>query len=277
MEYRPEDLEKLHRELVEILKEIIRVCDSLHIDYFIQGGTAIGAFFNQGFVPWDDDIDLGMTRDDYERFIQEAPGALSDGYFLQCFETQPGTPFYFAKVRKNGTLFVEKPYVGMDIHHGIFVDIFPFDNVPDNPRIEKIHRRIVQFREGLFRKSLMKEAIAESMSRVPRQLRAFLTGLRFGLINLLPRSFYYNRLKKAQTAFNGRKCRFVSIVKMPLDQIEKTAVTPPVEMIFEGLAVKAPADVEKYLRHHYPHLAPTLPKELQVTHAPEILSFETEK
>ena len=277
MEYKKEDLIRLHSELVDVLKEIIRVCEALRIDYFIQGGTAIGAFFNQGFVPWDDDIDLGMTRDNYERFIKEAPGTLSDKYFLQCFETEPGTPFYFAKVRKNGTLFVEKPYVGMDIHQGIFVDIFPFDNVPDNPRIEKIHRRIVQFREGLFRKSLLKEAIAESMSGLPGPLRKFLTGLRFRLINILPRSFYYNRLKKAQTAFNGRKCRFVSIVKMPLDQIETATVTPPAEMIFEGLSVKAPADVEKYLRHHYPHLAPTLPKELQVTHAPEVLSFDTGK
>ena len=148
MTYSKDDLDRLHLELVDILQEIIRVCNVLNIDYFIQGGTAIGAFFNQGFVPWDDDIDLGMTRDNYTRFIKDAPAVLSDAYFLQSFETESLTPFYFIKVRKNNTLFVEYHYKDMPIHHGIFVDIFPFDNVPDSPRIEKIHRRAVQYFEG---------------------------------------------------------------------------------------------------------------------------------
>ena len=107
MEYAPEDLKRLHSELVTILKEIIRVCEILDIPYFIQGGTAIGAYFDQGIVPWDDDIDLGMTRDHYNRFLKEAPAVLAKGYFLQCFDTEPDTPFYFAKVRKDGTLFVQ--------------------------------------------------------------------------------------------------------------------------------------------------------------------------
>ena len=65
MKYKAEDLKRLHEELYRILAEIIRVCEVLDIPYFIQGGTAIGALYNQGIVPWDDDIDIGMTRADY--------------------------------------------------------------------------------------------------------------------------------------------------------------------------------------------------------------------
>jgi lipopolysaccharide cholinephosphotransferase len=69
MSYSESELEKLHKVLYEILGEIVRVCDILNIPYFIQGGTAIGAFFENAILPWDDDIDVGMTRENYERFL----------------------------------------------------------------------------------------------------------------------------------------------------------------------------------------------------------------
>lgn len=274
MEYRQADLDRLHRELVVILQEIIRVCEVLHIDYFIQGGTAIGAYFDKGFVPWDDDIDLGMTRDNYTRFLREAPSVIQKGYFIQSFESEPDTPFYFCKVRKDNTLFIEEPYRNLNIHHGIFVDVFPFDNVPDNPTIEKIHRRCVQFCEGLFKKSLMKEAISEGMKHGPDWLRNCLTTLRFGIIRLFPRRMYYRLLCSVQSLFNKRECGYVSIVKMPRDQISRYSIAHLDDVPFEGVAVKAPSDLITYLKHHYPHLSPTLPKELQVTHAPAVLSFD---
>ena len=140
MKYDKEDLSRLHAELLDILSEIVRVCEKCGIDYFIQGGTAIGALFNRGIVPWDDDIDIGMMRDDYERFLRFAPQHLRRGYFLEWFGTEHNTPFYFAKVKKDGTLFVEEMFRGMEIHHGIFVDIFPYDRIPDNPLLERLHR-----------------------------------------------------------------------------------------------------------------------------------------
>lgn len=78
-EYTSEELKRLHEELYGILAEIIRVCTQLDIPYFIQGGTAIGAFFEQSILPWDDDIDIGMTRENYWRFLSEAPQVLQIG------------------------------------------------------------------------------------------------------------------------------------------------------------------------------------------------------
>lgn len=273
MEYKPEELEQLHKEIIIILKEILRVCNLLHIDYFIIAGTAIGSFYNKGFVPWDDDLDLGMTRDNYNRFLMEAPHVLGQGFFLQCFNTEPDTPFYFAKVRKDHTLFVEKPYKHLKIHHGIFVDIFPFDNVPDNPFMERVHRRLVQFCDGAFKRSLLIDAYRERYASLPSIVAEPLSRVQFSIIRLIPRKFFYWRLCKVQTLFNGEKTKYVSIVKMPLDQIDTNDVLSPVAVEFEGLSVLAPSNLERYLRHHYPHLAPLPPAEFRVTHAPEILSF----
>ena len=91
MKYAKEDLARLHEELYRTLAEVVRVCEVCDIPYFIQGGSAIGALYNKGIVPWDDDIDVGMTRENYERFLREAPAHLSPDYFLEWFGTEENT------------------------------------------------------------------------------------------------------------------------------------------------------------------------------------------
>src|SRR5574344_472221 len=105
-QYTHEDLDRLHKTLFEILGEIIRVCDALNIEYFVQGGSAMGIYFENDIMAWDDDIDIGMTRSNYNRFLREAPALLAPEYFLAWFGSDPHSPFYFAKLRKNCTLFL---------------------------------------------------------------------------------------------------------------------------------------------------------------------------
>ena len=107
MKYNSDILRQLHVELYDILREVVRVAELCDIPYFIQGGTAMGAHFFEEIVPWDDDIDLGMTRENYERFLREAPKHLHPDYILQEFTTEENTPFYFTKIRKRGTRFVD--------------------------------------------------------------------------------------------------------------------------------------------------------------------------
>ena len=108
--YTAEELDLLHAELYDILGETIRVCQKHNIPYFVIGGTAIGALYDQAILPWDDDIDIGMTRENYNKFLKVAPGELGPSYFLSWIETDPHTPYYFAKVKKNDTLFVEEMF-----------------------------------------------------------------------------------------------------------------------------------------------------------------------
>lgn len=105
--YYGEELKKVQECELEILAEVIKVCNENSIEYFVIGGTALGAVRHSGFIPWDDDIDIGMTRDDYERFLKIAPSKLKSDLFLQYYVTEPNSPTYFAKVRKNNTQFVE--------------------------------------------------------------------------------------------------------------------------------------------------------------------------
>ena len=107
--YTAKELDLLHAELYDILGETIRICRKHDIPYFVIGGTAIGALYDRAILPWDDDIDIGMARKDYNRFLEVAPRELGDSYFLSWIETDPHSPYYYAKVKKNNTLFVECP------------------------------------------------------------------------------------------------------------------------------------------------------------------------
>lgn len=118
---------------LELLKEFIRICENLELSYFAVQGTLLGAVRHKGFIPWDDDIDVGMPRTDYEVFVERAPELLPEYYFLQTFHTDPEFYHCFGKLRDNRTTFIENTACKLKrMNQGIFIDIFPFDYYPEN-------------------------------------------------------------------------------------------------------------------------------------------------
>ena len=120
-------LRKVQLAQLKIGKEIKRICDLHGIEYFLDGGTLLGAVRHKGFIPWDDDMDIAMTRENYVRFIEAAKSDLGEEFFLQTWETDKRYPMPFAKVRLNGTVFVENASEKSGIHQGVYVDVFPYD------------------------------------------------------------------------------------------------------------------------------------------------------
>lgn len=145
-----EELQKLHRVELDILRELIRVCELLHIPYFAVYGTAIGAIRHQGFIPWDDDIDIGMLRKDFTIFMEKAPELLAEGFTLQYRKTDPNYFILHAKLRKDNTTFLEQGYEKVTGHQGIFVDIFPFDYLPES----KLARRYFCLKRKIYQNLL---------------------------------------------------------------------------------------------------------------------------
>lgn len=129
-----EVLHKLQKEELDVLLVIAELCEKNGITWFLISGTALGAARHQGFIPWDDDIDIGMLREDYDRFLELASDGLPVGYSLHTAENTKGFAALFAKVYRDGTVFqtAETREAGCD--QGIFVDIFPFDRAPVDGR-----------------------------------------------------------------------------------------------------------------------------------------------
>lgn len=123
-----DNLEELHKSLLEILDDFDIFCKENNIEYSLAYGTLLGVVRHKGFIPWDDDLDVMMTRENYKKFLLVFKN--NEKYTLQ--KEQVDFPLYFSKLRKNKITFIEnikyrKPY--RNIHQGVFIDIFPVDKV----------------------------------------------------------------------------------------------------------------------------------------------------
>lgn len=131
-------LQELKNIELEILDEYIRICNKYNLSYFLVGGTLLGAIRHKGFIPWDDDIDIGMPRKDYEKLLQVAPKELKKEFFLQNYHTEPKCGIIFSKIRKNNTIMAEEYSYHIDMHQGIWIDIFPYDNLKEQNSLNRI-------------------------------------------------------------------------------------------------------------------------------------------
>lgn len=141
-------LVKAQDRMLEILTEVERVCIKHDIKYFLIDGTLLGAVRHKGFIPWDDDVDIAMLREDYNKFIEVAPSELKEDYFLQTIDTDPKyNRFHIPlKVRDNRSKLVEvDESENEDFNQGIYVDIFAFDTLPKNKFLRKIQKLISRF------------------------------------------------------------------------------------------------------------------------------------
>lgn len=126
-----EQLRRLQLTQLEILKVIDRLCRDNDIPYSLYAGTLLGAVRHKGFIPWDDDLDICMSRANYNKFLQVWEAQKPEGYLLQNKENSPEFTQSFSKIRKENTtcqLIVEKH---LKYHQGIYVDVFPIDRMPE--------------------------------------------------------------------------------------------------------------------------------------------------
>ena len=120
-------MNELQKKQLDILKAFISVCEKHHLQYFLVGGTALGAIRHKGFIPWDDDIDVGMLREDYDKFVELQDEFKGTPYFIQTFKSDPCYIYNFGKLRDSSTTFIEAQYKYHRINHGVWIDIFPID------------------------------------------------------------------------------------------------------------------------------------------------------
>ena len=196
------EIQKLHDLELEIAAEIKRICEKNRIRYFMIAGTLLGAVRHKGFIPWDEDMDFGMLRADFDRFVAACADELDpEKFFLQTDGTDPGYTYAFAKIRLNGTRIVEGLSRDAAAHQGIFVDIFPFDNVPDNRLLRTLHER---------ERYVWKNLLAVKLGYHNGQKRAkSLQKLLGAAAAVLPAGFIRKQKVKAFTRYNGHLTKMV--------------------------------------------------------------------
>lgn len=126
------NIKEVQNVMLEIALEIKRICDKNNISYVLDGGTLLGAIRHGGFIPWDDDLDIAMTRENYEKFLSCCKKDLKKQFFIQNLKTDRNYPFDFTKIKKRKTVYSEKCMEGLSLEDGVYVDVFPIDNTYQN-------------------------------------------------------------------------------------------------------------------------------------------------
>ena len=263
-----EVLNKVHDVEVEILDEIVRICKKHNIAYYLIGGTLLGAIRHKDFIPWDDDLDIGMLREDYEKFLEIALYELSDKYYLETRKYNKKFYLQFSKVKKNYTDFKEDFIKNLDCHKGIFVDIFPFDNIKNpSSKITKLRGAFITYgTQTVFVKyKFMK------LKDCHRPLFCF-------FYRILPLSLIFKIQAYLMTRDNKKNTdylsNYVGRYSITKESFEKKYAEESVLVDFHGKKYNAFKEYDKYLTGVYGDYMKLPPEEERINHCPVDIDFE---
>lgn len=243
---------KIQLKILEIVLEIDRICEKHNIKYYLAYGTAIGAVRHSGFIPWDDDADIQMFKEDFIKFKEVCKTELGDKYFFQDWDTDKGYKSFLPKIRINNTAFVEGWSKDWDMHQGIYVDIFILDECPDNKKIQDLNIKIRKYTEFTRRGIYNKENTKSILKNIIRPL------VKNNTILNIWKALIYNNCKK-----DDKLCIDINDFG---NIFPKDVFGTPRKMDFEGYKLSVPEKVEDYLTYYYGDFMTLPPEEKRVSH-----------
>ncbi len=260
LELTPEQLRQLQMIELEMLIEVDRICKKHEIKYNIIGGTMLGAIRHGGFIPWDDDADIFMLRDEYTRFRRICQTDLDKNrfYFQDAFCTE-GYRWGYGKIRRKGTLFLRENQEHMPYDQGVFIDIMPLDNTPAS----KLGRRVLDLHCFCLRKVFWSEVGRRADSR--RAMRVW-----YSLLARIPREVVLKHLKHLIIRCKNYKSDRVRVLLMPNPNEEKGYLRKWFEtsktVIFEGIPLQGINDHDGFLTYEFGNYMELPPIEKRKVH-----------
>lgn len=251
-------MNRLRSVELEILRRFIEACERMGLRYYILYGTLLGAVRHQGFIPWDDDIDVGMPREDYDQFVRCGQQYLPENLFVQTHLSDPEYLNGFMKIRDDNTAYIETATRKRKIHQGIFIDVFPmdyYDNFLDKPM-------------KCWMLRLYLERLRSELADTPRSFKA-------GCLRRILRFLY----PSTQKVLDKREAMFRNTLPQSayacpcgawgLNEIKPTQVSwygDGVMLDFEGIRVRAPKEYHMCLEAEYGDYMKLPPVEQRVAH-----------
>lgn len=270
---------KLQDIILDIYKDVFEVCQQNGWTPYLIGGSALGAIRHKGFIPWDDDLDVGMLRDEYDLFIKKFDEIYHSKYLVMSPGNPNGAKTRFTKILKKKTLLKEFLSTQDDDKNGIFLDIFPIDNVPDN----RIEMNIKGIMSDLL--AYISSQVYTYVNRNPDIVEAF---KRTGYVNYTVRmlvgrifsikspEWWFEKYDKCVqypkyithfcTIAAGRKHYFGEV-------IERSKIVPAKLVTFCDMDAPVFGNVESYLSHMYGDYMKIPPEEKRERHYVKEIRF----
>lgn len=278
--YDREVLDKLHAVHLEMIQDLEKVCEKYGLKYFATFGTALGAERHQGFIPWDDDTDVGMLREDYEVFLNVVEKEIGDKYQILTPNVDKRYACNVTKLQKKGTIFISHLSKRLKCEQCIFVDIFPFDVVAPTKRKAKRQQVMATFWSRLL-----------YLCGTPYPVIPY-TGMKYyiasvicwcvhyfaKIVHLSPR-FLYNRFVKICTKYNhsggGIVTSFGDAEALQYMFPAKN-MFPTKQVPFEGIKINVLNNNKEHLKNAFGDYMKIPPKDQRINHAPYKIQFDAE-
>lgn len=262
-----EEKNELQKELLEMMKDVAAICEENHIQWSLSGGSVLGAVRHHGFIPWDDDMDINMTRRDFNRFRRVFPGRLSDKYVLKV----PGDSGYLTHaptIYKKGTTFMGLMPTDRR-EHGIFIDIFIMENVYNNPVLYYAHGLLctaVHLLQSLVRADQCKSVLLKYTHHYPEIQRTInIRAIPGKILGFLPMEFWGRLVFQTFSKCRNHRSKRVSIPSgfhhYFGETYDRKKVCKYVKCQFETELFPIPVDYDYYLRKLYGDTYMTPPPE----------------
>lgn len=258
---------------LNMVKEFVRICDKHGLKYFMAGGTFLGAVRHKGFIPWDDDIDMGMYRCDYDKFLKIAETELSYPYKIQTYQNTESHHYYFShiidmryKVRRLGSIDKREEYV--------WIDIFPYDGLPNGIMGNLFFLRLLLCRFCYHMANFDKINIARTdralWQKVALKMLFFVRRLlRFD------KHKWVNKIDVLLRSNNLQNCdRVMSFMGMKLQKeiLPRGIYDNLIDYAFEDMNLKGPKENARVLRQLYGNYMELPPENKRKSHPMEVLN-----
>lgn len=239
---------------LQLVKAVLSICERHQLTVFMMGGTFLGAVRHKGFIPWDDDVDLGMSREDYETFLRVAPQELPQGYILRHFAKDPDMPYYPAQV-------VDPSFEILDTSAQIaktrsaWIDLFPLDGMPKGKMGCFFHKYRLFYLRMMLKFIQFSQVVAVNLAHRPLHERILIavgkhlhlesrldTNKRMHLIDRCLKKYPYETASQVVNFMGAYKFR---------EMFPKKIYDSLSEYPFEDLQLLAPSDYDTVLRQMY--------------------------
>lgn len=231
-------------KILETMLFIDEICRKENITYHIMGGTALGAVRHGGFIPWDDDLDIFMTPSEYEKFKTAFENVNNDKFMIQEWRTVKGYLEY-AKVRMNGTTFIEENFIDRkDMHHGIYVDIMILHKCPDKKHIQKK----IYYQS----KFVTLYALSQRNWKPKTNLQSLvLKSLQFMPCRLMAKIAYKHIYRYDDYTDGFKYCYWITPAKFRNGLFSKDFFEKPIPVLFEDTKLLGSEKIKEYLEYRY--------------------------
>lgn len=258
-----ETQKRLKQTQLLLLLELRRICEKHNIHYLLFFGTLLGAVRHSGFIPWDDDIDVIMLREDYEKFSNICKTELSNDFFLQNYLSDNKCALCISRLQLTNTHIVEKAFMNTGMENGICIDIYPCDKVPVRGLGVKIYKLIIEYLNNAV---YLHYGMAHASTRIKHLLSLIYTLP----IILFPKKNICQIRDKAFTHYNKKNLDYILVIDgfgyckthiFPLEIFTNT-----MEIEFEGESFRIPSNYDLVLSTRYGDYMTPPPKEEQHEH-----------